>query len=103
MQMVDVESVEVVEAARNYVTLHIGKELLHARSTLQQAEDAMQSLPLLRMSRSCLVNVNHVRDVTKTPRGDYILVMAGGATVTSSEGYREKVRAHLERFVLGAK
>ncbi|GAA0707198.1 LytTR family DNA-binding domain-containing protein [Dokdonella soli] len=98
MQMVDVAQIEVVEADRNYVTLRVGKDAFHARSTLQQAEDAMRSQPMLRVSRSCLVNVNHVREVNRTPRGDFILVLAGGATVTSSEGYRDKVRAHFERL-----
>jgi two-component system LytT family response regulator len=102
MQMVDVAQVEMVEADRNYVTLRVGKDTLHARSTLQQAEGAMRSQPMLRISRSCLVNVNHVREVSRTPRGDFILVLAGGATVSSSEGYRDKVRVHLERLMVGA-
>ncbi len=50
---------------------------------------------MLRLSRSCLVNMNHVREVSRTPRGDFILVVAGGATVTSSEGFRDKVRDYL--------
>jgi two-component system, LytTR family, response regulator len=102
MQMVDVAQVEVVEADRNYVTLRVGKDTLHARSTLQQAEGAMRSQPMLRISRSCLVNVNHVREVSRTLRGDFILVLAGGTTVSSSEGYRDKVRGHLERLMVGA-
>jgi two-component system LytT family response regulator len=102
MQMIDVAQVEVVEADRNYVTLRVGKDTLHARSTLQQAEDAMRSQPMLRISRSCLVNVNHVREVSRTLRGDFILVLAGGTTVSSSEGYRDKVRTHLERLMVGA-
>ncbi len=53
---------------------------------------------MLRISRSCLVNMNHVREIRRTPRGDFILVLAGGATVTSSEGFREAVRQHLDRL-----
>jgi two-component system LytT family response regulator len=102
MQMVDVAQVEVLEADRNYVTLRVGKDTLHARSTLQQAEDAMRSQPMLRISRSCIVNVNHVREVSRTLRGDFILVLAGGTTVSSSEGYRDKVRTHLERLMVGS-
>ncbi len=72
----------------------------HARSTLQQAEKSFQSQPMLRISRSCLVNMRHVREVSRTPRGDFILVVAGGTTVTSSEGFREPVRQYLERLKL---
>jgi two-component system, LytTR family, response regulator len=100
MHMLDVAEVEVVEADRNYVRLVIGRDTFHARSTLQQAEKSFQSQPMLRISRSCLVNMRHVREVSRTPRGDFILVVAGGTTVTSSEGYREPVRHYLERLKL---
>ncbi len=76
MHMLDVAQVEVVEADRNYVRLTIGRESFHARSTLQQAEKSFQSQPMLRISRSCLVNMRHVREVSRTPRGDFILVVA---------------------------
>lgn len=103
MHMLDAARIEVVESDRNYVRLRAGKDSYTARSTLQQAEQALQSQPMLRISRSCLVNTNHVREVSRTLRGDYILVLAGGATVTSSEGFRDKVREYLERLRLGGR
>ncbi|HLY52819.1 MAG TPA: LytTR family DNA-binding domain-containing protein, partial [Steroidobacteraceae bacterium] len=89
MHMLDVAQVEVVEADRNYVRLTVGRETFHARSTLQQADKSLRTQPMLRISRSCLVNMSHVREVSRTPRGDFILVVAGGTTVTSSEGFRD--------------
>jgi two-component system, LytTR family, response regulator len=102
MHMLDVAQIEVAEADRNYVKLTVGRDTFHARSTLQQAEKTLQSQPMLRISRSCLVNMNHVREVSRTPRGDFILVLAGGATVTSSEGFRDTVRQHLDRLKVQA-
>jgi two-component system LytT family response regulator len=103
MRMLDPATIEVVEADRNYVTLRVGRESFHARSTLQQAEELLKAQPMLRISRSCLVNIIHVQEVSRTPRGDFILVLRGGTTVTSSEGFRDKVRAHLEQMKLGGK
>jgi two-component system LytT family response regulator len=37
-----------------------------------------------------------VHEVNRTLRGDFILVLADGTTVTSSEGYRDRVRAYLD-------
>jgi len=101
MRMLEVAQVELVEADRNYVKLAVGQDAFHVRSTLAQAEHAVRSEPMLRISRSCLVNVNHLREVSRTPRGDFILVLAGGRTVTSSEGYREAVRSYLSRLRVG--
>jgi two-component system, LytTR family, response regulator len=95
LHVLDVTQVEMIEADRNYVVIRVGKDNYHARSTLQQAEVALRSQPMLRISRSCLVNLNYVREVNRTLRGDFILVLAGGATVTSSEGFRAKVKEYL--------
>lgn len=101
MHMLDIRQIELVEGDRNYVKLALGGETFHARSTLQQAEVATRAETMLRISRSCLVNLRHVREVTRTPRGDFIIVMAGGRTVTSSEGFREPVRSYLSKLKLG--
>ncbi|HUI61579.1 MAG TPA: LytTR family DNA-binding domain-containing protein [Steroidobacteraceae bacterium] len=101
MHMLDVAQIELVEADRNYVKLTLGREVFVARSTLQSAEKSLQSQPMLRISRSCIVNTNHIREISRTPRGDFILVLAGGTTVTSSEGYRDTVREYLERLRIG--
>jgi two-component system LytT family response regulator len=100
MQMIDVAQVELLEADRNYVRLRVGKESFHARTTLRHAEQAMSSQPMLRISRSWVVNMNHVREVNRTQRGDFVLVLSGGTTVSSSQGYREKVRSHFDQLMI---
>jgi len=100
--VLDAACVELVEADRNYVKLTIGKSVYSTRTTLQQAEQALRSQPLLRISRSCLVNMRHVTEISRTPRGDVIFVLAGGTTITSSEGYRASVRDYIERMKVRA-
>jgi two-component system, LytTR family, response regulator len=95
LHVIEAAQVEMIEADRNYVVIRVGKDSFHARSTLQQAELALRTQPMLRISRSCLVNMNYLREVNRTLRGDFILVLAGGATVTSSEGFRGKVKDYL--------
>lgn len=77
--------VELIESGRNYVTL-------------QHAEASMASQPLLKICRSCLVNMSRAREISRTPRGDVIVLLAGGAIVTSSERFRESVREELHRL-----
>jgi two-component system, LytTR family, response regulator len=95
LHVLEAAQVEMIESDRNYVVIRVGRDSYHARSTLQQAELALRSQPMLRISRSCLVNMNYVKEVNRTLRGDFILVLAGGATVTSSEGFRGKVKDYL--------
>ena len=98
--MLGIGGIELVEASRNYVRITVGRETYHARSTLHHAEKVLAREPIMRISRSSLVNTRHVREVHRTPRGDFIVVLAGGTTVTSSEGYREKVRRYLDALRL---
>jgi two-component system LytT family response regulator len=96
--VLDAGRVEMIESDRNYVRLTVGRDAYSTRSTLQHAEDSLRSQPLLRVSRSCLVNLNHVREISRTPRGDIIVILAGGATVTSSERFRDSVRKQLRQM-----
>jgi two-component system LytT family response regulator len=101
LHMLDVAQIELVTANRNFVILTIGKESFNARSTLIQAEEAMSSQPTLQINRSCIVNLNHVRQVSRSERGDYVFELSGGATVSSSERFRPKVRERIEQFTIG--
>jgi two-component system LytT family response regulator len=66
--------------------------ICHARSTPQQAERVRQTQPLLKVSRSRLVNTNHGGEPSRTLRGDFMLVPGCGVAVTSSEGFRDGAR-----------
>jgi two-component system LytT family response regulator len=96
--LVDPGEVRLIEADRNYVRIHLEAETHPVRATLHEVEAALASPTLLKVSRSCLVNMRYVAEVHRTPRGDFILLLAGGTTVTSSEGFRDRVRAYLERL-----
>jgi two-component system LytT family response regulator len=100
MHVLDVGLVEMIESERNYIRLTVGRDSYMTRSTLQHAEESFKSQPMLKVSRSCLVNVNHVREISRTPRGDIIVMLAGGSTVTSSERYRESVRHGFARLLI---
>ena len=100
LHVLDATQVEMIEADRNYVVIRVGKDKFHARSTLQQAELALRSQPMLRISRSCLINITYLKEVNRTLRGDFILVLASGVTVTSSESFRGKVREYLSTLRL---
>jgi two-component system LytT family response regulator len=100
MHVLDVGLIEMVESDRNYVKITVGRDVYTTRSTLQHAEASMTSQPMIKVSRSCLVNLSHVREISRTPRGDVIVMLAGGATVTSSERFRESVRQELARMQL---
>ena len=95
LHVIDVTQVEMIEADRNYVTIRVGaRKLPRAQhpapggAGVALAADAAHQ-PLLPGEHELSQEVN------RTLRGDFILVLAGGATVTSSEGFRAKVKEYL--------
>jgi len=103
MHVLDVGDIELIESEKNYVTLTVGRDRYTARCTLLHAEAAMASQRMLRISRSRLVNLTHVREIGRTPRGDVIVLLAGGVAVTTSERYRHSVRQELGRIQLNTR
>jgi len=80
--------VDWMEAARNYVRLHVGHRTHLLRATLGALEQRLDPERFRRVSRSALVNVDRVREVQPWFHGDAVVILDGGAQVTLSRRYR---------------
>jgi two-component system LytT family response regulator len=92
---VDVEDVEWIEAAENYVQLHVGRtgHLVHVGlSTLEKSLDPKL---FLRVHRSIIVNVERIKELQPASHGEYIIKLAGGMELQSGRAYSDKVKALL--------
>lgn len=90
---VDVEDVEWMEAAENYVQLHAGKtgHLLHvAMNTLEKSLDPEM---FLRIHRSLIVNVRRIKELQPAMHGEYVVTLENGVRLQSGRMYNEKLRA----------
>jgi len=90
---VNIEDILYVQAAENYVQLHLkaSRHLLHVPiATLEASIDPQM---FLRIHRSLIVNVRHVQELETGPHGEYIVVLQGGARLQSSRSYHEKIKS----------
>jgi two-component system LytT family response regulator len=85
------------EAYGNYVRVAIGDKLLLLKSTLSTLVARLDPASFVRISRSALVNLQHVHGIRKHPNGQYELILAGGVVLRSSRRYGRQVRAALDR------
>lgn len=65
------------------------------RGTLQQFEGSWASLGFVRVNRSQLVNLAHVREIVPWFNSRYVLRLAGGAELEVSKMYAKRLRAAL--------
>jgi len=85
-----VEEIDWIEAADNYVNLHVGNESHLHRETMTAMEDRLRSGNFLRISRSTIVNVDRIKELQPLFHGDYCVILRNGTRLTLSRGYREK-------------
>ncbi len=92
ISFVSVENILFLQAAENYVQLHLrsARHMLHV--PIMTLEAALDPAMFLRIHRSLIVNVRHVHELETGPHGEYIVVLQGGMRLQSSRSYHEKIK-----------
>lgn len=89
------EEVDWIEAADNYVCLHVGKKTHLLRQTMSEMERRLDSRRFMRIHRSRIVNIDRIREVHPQSSGDSIILLEDGTELTSSRTYSQKRRQML--------
>jgi two-component system LytT family response regulator len=89
-QLVPVEQVDRIEAARNYVHLHVRGARLPLRQTLAALAERLDPAQFLRISRSEIVRLDAVKEFQAWFHGDYKVVLKDGTELMWSRRYRAK-------------
>jgi len=91
------EDIEWIEAAGNYVKLHVGAETHVFRETMNSLEARLNPSVFFRIHRSHIVNIERVRELQPWFNGEYVVFLTSGARLTLSRGYREKLQDRIGR------
>lgn len=84
--------VDWVEAADNYVKLHVGKETHMLRQTMSALESKLPSERFLRVSRSAMVNIDQIKELHPMFHGEYVVILSTGAKLTLTRGHRQGLK-----------
>ena len=93
---VDVEDVDWIEAAENYVQLHTARSghLLHvAMNTIEKSLDPEM---FQRIHRSVIVNVRRIRELQPALHGEYVITLQNGVRLQSGRMYHERLKSLAE-------
>jgi two-component system LytT family response regulator len=86
-----VSSIDWIQAADNYVTLHAGGREHLVRETLAALERQLDPDRFTRIHRSTLVNVDRVAEIGAAGHGDAEIRLRDGTTLTVSRTWRERL------------
>ena len=88
---VDVDTIERIDAAGDYMCIQTGDNTLILRETMKDLEKRLDPRRFQRVHRSCIVNLDLVRQVKPHTNGECFLVLDSGAQVKVSRSYRDVV------------
>jgi two-component system LytT family response regulator len=88
---VDVDTIEHIEAAGDYMCIYTGENSLILRETMKDLERRLDPRVFQRVHRSTIVNLDQVRQVRPHTNGECFLVLGSGAEVKVSRSYRDVV------------
>lgn len=92
---VPVDSIDWIEAARDYVRLHVGAKSHLVRKTLSGMAGELDPTRFLRIHRSTIVNIDRIRELQTLFRGDLVAVLESGRRLTVSRSRREELERAL--------
>jgi two-component system LytT family response regulator len=87
-----------VEAADNYVMLHLTSGRLMLRETMTALETRLGSLHFARINRSAIVRLDQIREIQPAQHGDYTVLLRDGTQLPLSR----TLRGQLGRFTGGS-
>ncbi len=88
---VDVDTIELIEAAGDYMVINTGDNSLVLRETMKDLEKRLDPRRFQRIHRSTIVNLDLVKQVKPHTNGECFLVLNSGASVKVSRSYRDVV------------
>ena len=92
---VQVNEIDWIEAAGNYVRIHAGSDAHMLREPISCIETQLEPAKFMRIHRSLIVNVDRIRRLEACGYGEYLVVLHDGKKLSLSRGYRDR----LDRFL----
>ena len=86
------EEIEWIDAAGDYMCVHVGGATLIMRKTMKTLEGELDAGLLQRIHRSTIVNIRQVKAKRPHINGEYFLTLESGHTVKLSRTYKDKLK-----------
>jgi two-component system, LytTR family, response regulator len=95
--VVRVTEIDWIEAAGDYVSIHVGGKTWLMRETIAAIELRLALSGFVRIHRSVLVNVDRVAELQPQDKGEYAVLLRDGTELKLTRSYH----ASVERLVSG--
>jgi two-component system LytT family response regulator len=88
---IPVDQVEWIDAADNYLRLHVGSKTHFARGTMKQIEEELDPDHFIRIHRSAIVAVDRIRAIRSHESGGHVIELNDGVQLKTSRQFASRV------------
>ncbi|TDG15193.1 response regulator transcription factor [Seongchinamella unica] len=94
--LVSVDDIDWVDAAGDYMCIHVGGETHIMRSTLKHLMSRLDPEKFKRIHRSTVVNLERIVKATPLQKGEFTLDLDCGEKLKVSRNYRQEIKIYLD-------
>ncbi len=85
------KDIDWIEAAGDYLCVHVGEQQHIVRKTMKQMEQELPAKQFPRLNRSAIVNIDKLSRLSPNSNGEYSATLTSGAVVKVSRKYKFKL------------
>lgn len=89
--LIHVEHIDWIEAAGNYASLHVGRDVYSLRETISGLARQLDPERFLRIHRSFIVNIDRIKDITPLFNRDRCVRLGDGTELVMSRSYSDQL------------
>lgn len=95
ISMINEEDIDWIDAAGDYMCIHVGGVTHIMRSTLHELLDRLDENVFKRIHRSTVVNTKRINQVQRHTKGEFFLHLDCDHTIKASRHYKDVVKAFI--------
>ena len=94
---IDLDSIEWIEAAANYIKIHAGDAQYVVRQKISTMEQQLPAEKFVRIHRCLIVSLNHVKELQPCGNGEFVVVLRTAKELPLGRTYRTHVENTLKQ------
>lgn len=94
--LLSLSRVSWIESDGNYLRLETGRDTYRVRGRIKDLEDRLDPERFMRIHRSFIVNLDHIREIVRGEHGELDVVVDSGDRLRLSRTYRPRFERRFE-------
>lgn len=95
---IHLDQIEWIEAAANYIKIHVGEENFVVREKISAIEQQLPTSKFVRIHRSLVVGLDHVKELQSCGNGEFVVVLRRAKELPLGRTYRTHVEDAIKRI-----